>query len=354
MDKKNTSRHLLPEGYSEFLVELKRRIKESQLKAVISANSELILLYWDIGREILERQDKEGWGAKIIERLAVDLKNEFPDMKGFSPRNLKYMRQFSLLFPDFEFVQQAVAQIPWGHTVRLMELVKEAKQREWYIFKIKEHGWSRNILVHQIESGLYHRQGKGVSNFSRTLPSPQSDLARQTLKDPYLFGFLTLDGDAEEREIEKQLTFHITKFLLELGAGFAFIGQQYRLEVSGNDYYIDLLFYHLKLRCYVVIELKGGKFKPEYAGKLNFYLSAVDDLLKDENDNPSIGIILCKTKDKVLAEYSLRDINKPIGVSDYQLTHAVPEELKSSLPSIEELESELGQYLDKKASKNGK
>lgn len=297
----------------------------------------------------MERQEKEGWGAKIIERLAVDLKNEFPDMKGFSPRNLKYMRKFASLYPDFEFVQQAVAQIPWGHTVRLMELVKDAKQREWYIFKIKEHGWSRDILVHQIESGLYHRQGKGVSNFSRTLPSPQSDLARQTLKDPYLFDFLMLENDAEEREIEKQLTHHITKFLLELGAGFAFVGRQYHLEISGNDYYIDLLFYHLKLKCYVVIELKGGKFKPEYAGKLNFYLSAVDDLLKGNNDNPSIGIILCRTKDKVLAEYSLRDINKPIGVSDYKLTHAIPEEFKSSLPSIEELESELTQYIREKS-----
>jgi predicted nuclease of restriction endonuclease-like (RecB) superfamily len=347
MKKKHTSLHLLPEGYTEFLRDLKRRIKESQLKAAISANTELILLYWDIGKEILERQEKEGWGAKIIERLAVDLKNEFPDMKGFSTRNLKYMRKFASFYPDFEFVQQAVAQIPWGHTVRLMELVKDAKQREWYIFKIKEHGWSRDILVHQIESDLYHRQGKGVSNFSRTLPSPQSDLARQTLKDPYLFDFLMLESDAEEREIERQLTYHITKFLLELGAGFAFIGQQYPLEVSGNDYYIDLLFYHLKLRCYVVIELKGGKFKPEYAGKLNFYLSAVDDLLKVKNDNPSIGIILCKTKDKVLAEYSLRDINKPIGVSDYKLTQAIPEEFKSSLPSIEELESELAQYINK-------
>jgi predicted nuclease of restriction endonuclease-like (RecB) superfamily len=349
MKKKQTSLQHLPEGYMELLSDLKRRIKECQLKAAISANTELILLYWDIGKEILERQEKEGWGAKIIERLAVDLKNEFPDMKGFSPRNLKYMRKFASLYPDFEFVQQAVAQIPWGHTVRLMELVKDAKQREWYIFKIKEHGWSRDILVHQIESGLYHRQGKGVSNFSRTLPSPQSDLARQTLKDPYLFDFLMLENDAEEREIEKQLTHHITKFLLELGAGFAFVGRQYHLEISGNEYYIDLLFYHLKLRCYVVIELKGGKFKPEYAGKLNFYLSAVDDLLKGDNDNPSIGIILCRTKDKVIAEYSLRDINKPIGVSDYKLTHAIPEEFKSSLPSIEELESELTQYLSEKS-----
>jgi predicted nuclease of restriction endonuclease-like (RecB) superfamily len=354
MGKKSIPRHLLPEGYAEFLLDLKRRIKESQLKAAISANTELILLYWDIGKEILERQDKEGWGAKIIDRLSTDLKQEFPRMKGFSPRNLKYMRAFAQNYPEREFVQEVFAQITWYHNIAVFEKIKEPAEREWYIHKIVEHGWSRNILVHQIESGLYHRQGKGISNFSRTLPSPQSDLARQTLKDPYLFDFLMLESDAEEREIERQLTYHITKFLLELGAGFAFIGQQYPIEVSGNDYYIDLLFYHLKLRCYVVIELKGGKFKPEYAGKLNFYLSAVDDLVKDEKDNPSIGIILCKTKDKVLAEYSLRDINKPIGVSDYQLTHAVPEELKSSLPSVEELESELAQYLDKKPSKNAK
>lgn len=352
MGKKNIPRHLLPEGYAEFLLDLKQRIKESQLKAAISANTELILLYWDIGKEILERQDKEGWGAKIIERLSTDLKEEFPAMKGFSPRNLKYMRAFAQNYPKREFVQEVLAQITWYHNIAVFEKIKEPAEREWYIHKIVEHGWSRNILVHQIESGLYHRQGKGISNFSRTLPSPQSDLARQTLKDPYLFDFLMLESDAEEREIERQLTYHITKFLLELGAGFAFIGQQYPLEVSGSDYYIDLLFYHLKLRCYVVIELKGGKFKPEYAGKLNFYLSAVDDLIKGDMDNPSIGIILCKTKDKVLAEYSLRDINKPIGVSDYLLTHAVPEKLKSSLPSIEELESELSRYLDKNPSKS--
>ncbi len=354
MEKKIILRHLLPEGYAEFLLDLKQRIKESQLKAAISANRELILLYWDIGKEILERQDKEGWGAKIIERLSTDLKQEFPGMKGFSPRNLKYMRAFAENYPERKFVQEVLAQITWYHNIAVFEKIKEPAEREWYIHKIVEHGWSRDILVHQIESDLHHRQGKGISNFSRTLPSPQSDLARQTLKDPYLFDFLMLESDAEEREIERQLTYHITKFLLELGAGFAFIGQQYPIEVSGNDYYLDLLFYHLKLRCYVVIELKGGKFKPEYAGKLNFYLSAVDDLIKDEMDNPSIGIILCKTKDKVLAEYSLRDINKPIGVSDYLLTHAVPEELKSSLPSIEELETELSLYLDKKPSKSVK
>jgi predicted nuclease of restriction endonuclease-like (RecB) superfamily len=230
-----------------------------------------------------------------------------------------------------------------------MELVKDATERVWYIYKISEHGWSRDILVHQVERSLYHRQGKGVSNFSRTLPSPQSDLARQTLKDPYIFDFLMLEEDAEEREIERQLTYHITNFLLELGTGFAFIGRQYRLEISGKDYYLDLLFYHVKLKCYVVIELTGGDFKPEYAGKLNFYLSAVDDILRGGSENPSVGILLCRKKDKILAEYALRDIGKPIGISDYQLTHAVPDKFKSSLPSIEELEDELEKYLTGKS-----
>jgi predicted nuclease of restriction endonuclease-like (RecB) superfamily len=339
---------VVPEGYGDFLKSLKQRIKETQLKAAIAANRELILLYWDIGRQILERQDKEGWGAKIIDRLAADLKHEFPDMKGFSPRNLKYMRKLAAAYPDIQIVQQAVAQIPWGHVIRLIELITDVKEREWYIQKTIEHGWSRDILVLQIESRLYHRQGKGESNFSRTLPSPQSDLAQQTLKDPYIFDFLMLEENAGERDIERQLTYHITQFLLELGAGFAFIGRQYHLEISRKDYYIDLLFYHLKLRCYIVIDLKAREFEPEYAGKLNFYLSAVDDRLKGVNDNPSIGIILCRTKDKVLAEYALRDINKHIGVSNYQLTKAIPDELKSSLPSIEELELELAQYLNEK------
>jgi len=305
--------------------------------------------YWDIGRQILARQDKEGWGAKIIDRLAADLKKSFPDMKGFSSRNLKYMRKFAENYPDRKFVQEVLAQITWYHNITLLEKVKIPIEREWYIHETIENGWSRDIMVIQIETGLYQRQGKGVSNFSRTLPSPQSDLARQTLKDPYIFDFLMLEKDAREREIENQLTYHITRFLLELGTGFAFVGRQYHLEISHKDYYIDLLFYHLKLKCYVIIELKAKEFKPEYAGKLNFYLSAVDDLLKTEDENPSIGIILCKTKDKVLAEYALRDITKPMGISEYQLTNAIPEKFKSSLPSIEDLESELTQYLNNKS-----
>lgn len=258
------------------------------------------------------------------------------------------MRAFAKHYPGREFVQEVLAQITWYHNIAIFEKIKETEERKWYIHKTIEHGWSRDILVLQIETHLYHRQGKGESNFSQTLPSPQSDLARQTLKDPYIFDFLMLEENAAERDIEKQLTYHITQFLLELGAGFAFVGRQYHLEISGKDYYIDLLFYHLKLRCYILIDLKAKEFKPEHAGKLNFYLSAVDDLLKGGNDNPSIGIILCRTKDKVLAEYALRDINKPIGVSAYQLTKAIPEELKSSLPSIEELELELAEYLNEK------
>ncbi len=277
----------------------------------------------------------------MIDRLAQDLRREFPDMKGFSARNLKYMRAFAEAYPDKEFVQQPVAQIPWGHNVRTLDYVKDPAERIWYIRQTIEHGWSRNVLVHQIESGLYHRKGKAITNFDRTLPAPQSDLAREVLKDPYVFDFLGLTEDIRERELERQLIARIRDFLLELGVGFAFVGSQVHLEVGGEDFYLDLLFYHLKLRCYVVIELKTGEFKPEYAGKMNFYLSAVDDLFRHPDDRPSIGIILCKSKNKVIVEYALRDTTKPIGVSSYRLTRALPEELKESLPSVEELEREL-------------
>lgn len=332
----------LPPGYAEFLADLKERIRRARIKAALSANRELILLYWEIGRMILERQRKEGWGSKVIDRLAQDLRREFPDMKGFSARNLKYMRAFAEAYPDKEFVQEVLAQITWYHNITLLEKVKDPKERIWYIQQTIEHGWSRNVLVHQIESGLYHRKGKAITNFDRTLPAPQSDLAREVLKDPYVFDFLGLTEDIRERELERQLIACIRDFLLELGVGFAFVGSQVHLEVGGEDFYLDLLFYHLKLRCYVVIELKTGEFKPEYAGKMNFYLSAVDDLLRHPDDRPSIGIILCKSKNKVIVEYALRDTTKPIGVSSYRLTRALPEELKSSLPSVEELERELG------------
>jgi len=331
----------LPPGYAEFLADLKERIRRARIKAALSANRELILLYWEIGRMILEWQKKEGWGSKVIDRLAQDLRREFPDIKGFSARNLKYMRAFAEAYPDKKFVQQVAAQIPWFHHCTLLDKVKDPAERIWYIQQTIEHGWSRNVLVHQIESGLYHRKGKAITNFDRTLPAPQSDLAREVLKDPYVFDFLGLTEDIRERELERQLIVRIRDFLLELGVGFAFVGSQVHLEVGGEDFYLDLLFYHLKLRCYVVIELKTGEFKPEYAGKMNFYLSAVDDLLRHPDDRPSIGIILCKSKNKVIVEYALRDITKPIGVSSYRLTRALPEELKESLPGVEELKREL-------------
>lgn len=258
-------------------------------------------------------------------------------MKGFSPRNLKYMRKFSEAWPDEQFVQQAAAQIPWFHNCVILDKLKDRTEREWYIHKTFEHGWSRDILVMQIETGLFHRQGK---DFAATLPPLQSDLAQQTLKDPYVFDFLGLGNEAQEREVERELVKHITSFLLELGAGFSYVGRQVHLEIEGEDFYIDLLFYHLKLRCYVVIELKATKFKPEYAGKLNFYLSAVDATMRHESDNPSIGLILCKDRKGLIAEYALKDISKPVGISEYQLVAAIPENLKGSLPTIEELEAE--------------
>lgn len=333
----------LPAGYAELLEDLKARIRSAQVKAALSVNRELVLLYWQIGREILQRQHQEGWGAKVIERLAQDLKREFPEMKGFSSRNLKYMRAFAEAYPDEQFVQQVVAQIPWGHNVRLLDAVKDPAERTWYIRQTIEHGWSRNVLVHQIESGLYQRQGKAITNFERTLPPPQSDLARSLIKDPYVFDFLTLGPQAQERDLERSLLEHLRGFLLELGRGFAFVGSQYRLEVDGDEFFIDLLFYQLRLRCYVVIELKIGEFKPEYAGKMNFYLSAVDELLRHPEDRPSIGLILCKTQNRLVVEYALRDLSKPLGVATYRVTEALPDELQESLPSLEELEAELGE-----------
>jgi predicted nuclease of restriction endonuclease-like (RecB) superfamily len=328
-------------GYDDFLRDLKTRISNAQLLAVLAVNRELVLLYWQIGRDILNRQQQQGWGAKVINRLAADLHQAFPKMKGFSPRNLKYMRAFAEAYPDEQFVQQVVAQIPWGHNVRILDTVKDSVEREWYAHQTIEHGWSRNVLVHQIESKLYHRQGKAITNFDRTLPKLQSELAQQLLKDPYTFDFLDLGEDVLERELERALINHIRDFLIELGVGFAFVGNQYHLEVGGDDFYLDLLFYHLRLRCFVVIDLKIEEFKPEFSGKMNFYVEAVDNLLRHPDDQPSIGIILCKSKNKVIAEYSLRNINKPIGVSVYQLGDTLPEPLKGNLPTIEQLEAEL-------------
>lgn len=329
----------IDEDYKNLLKELKERIIQAQLRAALAVNQELVLLYWSIGQEILKRQAQQGWGAKVIDRLSSDLRQEFPDITGFSARNLKYMRAFAEAWPEKTIVQRLVAQLPWGHNVRILDKVDTHEKRLWYSQQAIENGWSRNILEHQIESGLYHRQGKAISNFNRTLPSPDSDLAHQLLKDPYDFEFLGIDHQAKERDLQKALLLHIRSFLLELGDGFAYLGDNYRLSIGGEDFYLDLLFYHVKLRCYVVIELKMGDFKPEYAGKMNFYLSAVDDLLRHSDDQPSIGIILCKHKNHVVAEYSIRDIAKPIGITGYKLMETLPQQLAESLKS-EELSGE--------------
>lgn len=331
----------LPAQYDSLLRSLKERIRAAQQRAALSVNRELILLYWSVGRDILARQADAGWGAKVVERLSADLRRALPHMHGLSARNLKYMRALAEAYPDESFVQQVVAQIPWGHNVRLLDSVKAPAEREWYLRQTIENGWSRNVLVHQVESGLFRRQGQALSNFGRTLPEPQSELARQVLKDPYNFDFLTLGPEAKERDLEEALLAHLRTFLLEMGAGFALVGSQYPLEVSGEDYRIDLLFYHLRLRSFVVVDLKVEEFKPEFAGKMGFYLSAVDDLLRHPQDGPSIGLILCKTKDRVVVEYTLRDTTKPIGVAEYRLSDVLPEGVRVNLPSVAELEAEL-------------
>ena len=345
--------------YKNWLVELKSKIRSTQIKAVIAVNNALISFYWELGKSINEKENI--WGSKLIEQVAKDLQDEFPDMKGLSSSNLKYCKRFYKYYSDsisqqpvdqfqnidneqLVFIQQLVAQIPWGHNILVFTKSKNATEAVFYINQTRENNWSRDVLDLQIKSNLYERQGKSINNFKNTLPEPFSDLANQTLKDPYVFDFLTLDINYRERDIEKQLIQHITKFLLELGKGFAFIGQQYHLQVAENDYYIDLLFYHTRLKCYVVIELKNTKFIPEFAGKLNFYLSAVDSLVKQSNDNPTIGILICKDKNNLEAEFALRDINKPIGISELKLIESLPENLKSSLPTIEEIEEEFKKF----------
>ena len=334
----------LPDRYDAFLQELKERIRSAQVRAALSVNRELVLLYWGIGRDILTRQQSEGWGAKVVDRLAHDLLQAFPGMTGFGARNLKYMRAFAEAYPDQQFVQQVVAQLPWGHNVRILEMVKAAEQREWYIRQAVESGWTRNVLVHQIESRLHQRQGRAVTNFQRTLPAPQSELAQELLKDPYNFDFLTLGPEMLERDLERALIDHLRNFILELGKGFAFVGNQYHLEIGGQDYFIDLLFYHLHLRCYVVIDLKIEEFKPEFAGKMNFYLSAVDDKLRHPDDIPSIGLILCKDKNGIVVEYALRDTGKPMGIAQYRLTESLPEQMQAELPTNDEILRELPRF----------
>ncbi|OCX70176.1 PDDEXK nuclease domain-containing protein [Acidithiobacillus thiooxidans] len=330
-----------PAGYADWLAELKARIHRAQQHATLAVNRELVLLYWQIGQDILTRQAAQGWGAKVIERLAHDLRNAFPEMKGFSRANLMYMRAFAEAWPDEQIVQQAVGQLPWGHNLVLLTRLKQPEQRLAYAQAAIEQGWSRNVLNIHIETRLLERTGKAVTNFAERLPPPGSDLARESLKDPYLFDFLDVGKEADEREIESALVEHITHFLLELGAGFAFVGRQVLLDVGGDEFFIDLLFYHLKLRCYVVIELKTGKFKPEHLGQLGFYMTAVDKQIKHELDNATIGLLLCKSKNKVVAEYALGDKTQPMGIAEYKLVEALPENLKTNLPSIEQIEREL-------------
>jgi predicted nuclease of restriction endonuclease-like (RecB) superfamily len=365
----------LSADYPQLLSHITGLIEATRVKAVLSVNCKLIELYFDIGRRIVERQESEGWGRSVVQRLSADIRHKWPDIKGFSLANMWRMRSFYLAWrPDSEkiaqdvrelegqgkqsrlvaetptaaILAQAVREIPWGHNILLMQKLKPRKMRLWYAQQTIEYGWSRAVLQIQIKTDLYGRTGKAITNFKQTLPAPESDLIQQTLKDPYVFDFLQIDKQTRERDLENQLIEHIQRFLLELGAGFAFVGRQYELEIGGSEYFIDLLFYHLRLHCYVVIDLKIGGFKPEYAGKMNFYLSAVDDLLRDaERDGPTLGLLLCREKNKIAAEYALRDINKPLAVAEWttQLTRSLPKELQSQLPTIEQIESELSEEL---------
>ena len=330
--------------YRQGLEDIKRRIQSAQTRAVLAANTELLQLYWDIGRQLAQWQKERDWGTAVVEQMATDLQSAYPGIKGFSRPSLFAMRQFyaffSPRFGQFEFVSQPVRQIPWGHIRTLLVKVKSVDEALLYAQACVDNGWSRSVLTLQIEQRYHERIGQAASNFAKALPAPQSELVQQSLKDPYVFDFLTLQADAVERDIENQLVAHITRFLLELGKGFAFLGRQYALQVNGRDYFLDLLFYHARLKCYVVIELKAGAFKPEYVGKLNFYLSAVDDLLRTEGDQPTIGLIVCKDKDHLDVEYALRDIHKPMGVSSF-ITKDIPLDVQSQLPSVQEIEDEL-------------
>lgn len=347
--KKKESLHL-DKDYKNFLSGIKDRLKTAQIRAALAANSELIKFYWELGADLIEKQKAFKWGEHFLEQFSHDMRQEFPEMRGFSKRNLEYMRRFASLYPKIEFAKQAVSQLPWGHIVRLMQMVDNEQVREWYAIQTIKNGWSRTILEMQVESGLYERQGisgKKISNYHEHLPTPQSDLANEILKDPYNFDFLTIQGQAHERAVEDGLVAHIRDFLLELGQGFAFVGSQVPLTFDDQEFFVDLLFYHLDLRCFVVIELKATKFKPEHTGQLGFYLVAVDDLLRKEGDNQTIGILLCKTKNKIIAEYSLRNVKAPIGVSEYALSKALPKELKTRLPTVEEIEAELNDSIKK-------
>ena len=333
----------VPADYASWLAGLKARIRQERLRVVLASNAVMVLLYWDIGRSILDKQADQGWGSRVIDRLAGDLREAFPEMKGFSPRNLKYMRAFATTWPDRRIVQASLAQLTWYHHIALMEKLDNPESRLWYAAKTLEHGWSRNILALQIESHAHRRQGKAQTNFPATLPPTDSDMAVQVFKDPYLFDFLGTDAPRREAELERGLVAHIQKFLLELGQGFAFVGRQVHLEIGDDDFYLDLLFYHLKLRRYVVIELKARKFQPGDGAQLGMYMTAVDRLLCHPDDKPTLGLLLVREKNRVLVEYALGGNTKPISVAEWdtRLTHALPKELQASLPTIEQIETEL-------------
>lgn len=341
--------------YKKWIEELKSEIRKSQIKASISVNHALLEMYWRIGKSISEKIDVEKWGASVVENASKDLRNSFPNQQGFSRSNLFSMRKWYDFYANSGFdavkVQQLVGQIPWGHNILIITKAKCIDEAVFYINKTVENNWSRSVLTHQIDLDFYTRSGKAITNFSETLPTPQSELALETLKDPYKFDFLALNERALEKDIEEQLVKHITAFLLELGGGFSFVGRQVPLKIDGEDFYIDLLFYHIKLRCYVVVELKSAKFRAEYAGKMNLYLSAVDDLMKSEDENPTIGLLLCKSKSEVIAQYALRGTTQPIGVAEYEVVKSIPADLKPELPSIEEIEKELASTISKNDGK---
>jgi len=337
----------LPDGYGDFILAIKSQITKQRVRSLITANSEMILLYWYIGKSILDKQKTEGWGSKVIDRMAYDIKDMFPEMSGFSSRNLKYMRKFAECWPEIEIVQRCVAQIPWRTNITLLDKLNDNRLRLWYAQKVVEEGMGRDMLVLQIESQLHDRQGSLVNNFTQTLPPLKSDLTKQIFKDPYIFDFLGTDIPRLEYELEQKLIDHIQKFLIELGNGFAFVGRQVPIEFDNTEYYIDLLFYHLKLRCFIVVELKSGAFKPEFVSKLNLYQNIVNDVLKHQDDSPTLGLLLVKEKNKLLVEYSLMNNLNPTGVANWKnaIVSHLPDNFKGSLPSIEEIESELNQDL---------
>lgn len=337
-----------PDDYAHWLSSLKSQIQGARARSALAVNQELVRLYHRIGTEILERRERQGWGAKVIDRLSADLRAAFPDMKGLSASNLKYMRFFAEACPELRIGQQPADQLPWFHLILLLTKLSDTREREWYATQVIEHGWSRATLEDSIRSRLYERKGAALTNFARHLPTPHAQLAVEALKDPYHFDFLGLGIEAHERDIENALVRHITRFLLELGAGFAFVGRQHRIEVAGDEFFLDLLFYHTRLKCYVVVELKASAFKPEHAGQLNFYLAAVDAQLKAPDDRPTIGLLLCKTKNRLVAEYALSGMAKPMGVAEYQLVRALPEPLDTKLPTIEQLEEELGAVMEER------